>query len=94
MGHLCSVLQIRDFQLVDQCAEGLKGILRPELVRVGAHFYFQKSLKLVKISVDLFYIMFLLGILVRNNIYKLKYYEHNIQEVNSTKFLSKYTFGY
>ena len=88
------MLQIRDFQLVDQWAKDLKGILRPELVQVGVHFYFQKALKLVKISVDLFYITFLLGILVRNNSYKLKYYEHNIQKVNSSKFLSKYTFGY
>ena len=48
---------------------------------------------MVKISVDLFYITFMLDILMRNNNDKLNwFYEYNIQEVNSTKILSKYAF--
>ena len=89
------VLQIRDFQLVDQWAEGLKGILRPQLVQGSCIFYFQEALKMLKISVDLFYITLIQGTLMRNNNYKLNwYYEYNIQEANNTKILSKYTFTY
>ena len=53
------MLQIRDFQLVGQSAEGLKGILRPQLVQESRIFYFQEALKMVKIRVDLFYITFI-----------------------------------
>ena len=53
------MLQIRDFQLVGQWAEGLKGILRPQLVQESRIFYFQEALKMVKIRVDLFYITFI-----------------------------------
>ena len=50
---------------------------------------------MVKTSVDLFYITFIQGTLMRNNSYKLYlYYEYNIQEANNTKILSKYTFTY
>ena len=46
----------------------------------------------MKISVDLFYIMF---ILVTLNSCKLNwYYEYNIQEANNTEILSKYTFTF
>ena len=31
---------------------------------------------------------------MRNNSDKLKYYDHNIQEANSTKILSEHTFRY
>ena len=48
---------------------------------------------MVKIKVDLFYITRLEHIHMRNNSYKLNwFYEYNIQKVNSTKILSKYTF--
>ena len=53
------VLQIRDFQLVGQWAEGLKGILSPQVVQKRCIFYFQEALKMVKIKVDLFYITYL-----------------------------------
>ena len=56
---MISVLQIRDFQLVGQWAEGLKGILRSQLVQKSYIFLLQEALKMVKISVDLFYIMFI-----------------------------------
>ena len=67
----------------------------PSWSRKVTYFYFQEALKMVKISVDLFYITFIQGTLMRNNSYKLnRYYEDNIQEVNNTKILSKYTFTY
>ena len=39
------VLQIRDFQLVGQWAEGLKGILRPQLVQESCIFLLPRSTK-------------------------------------------------
>ena len=39
------VLQIRDFQLVGQWAEGLKGILRPQLVQESCMFLLPRSAK-------------------------------------------------
>ena len=49
---------------------------------------------MVKIKVDLFYITRLWYIRMRNNSYKLNwFYEYYIQEVNSTKILSKYKFN-
>ena len=65
----------------------------PSWSRKVAYFYFQEALKIVKTSVDLFYITFIKGTLMRNNSYKLNwYYEYNIQEASNTKILSKYTF--
>ena len=39
------MLQIRDFQLVSQWAEGLKGILRPQLVQESCMFLLPRSAK-------------------------------------------------
>ena len=57
--YIYIVLQIRDFQLVGQWAEGLKGVLRPELVQQCCLFLLPKNTKMVKIGVDLFYITFI-----------------------------------
>ena len=40
-----AVLQIKDFQLVSQWAEGLKGILRPQLVQESCIFLLPRSTK-------------------------------------------------
>ena len=41
-----SVLQIRDFQLASQWAEGLKGILKPQLVQESCIFLLPRSTKI------------------------------------------------
>ena len=47
---ISTVFQVRDFQLVGQWAEGLNGILSPQVVQERC------ILKMVKIKVDLFYV--------------------------------------
>ena len=42
---ISTVLQIRDFQLVGQWAEGLNGILSPQVVQERCIFLLSKSIK-------------------------------------------------
>ena len=90
--HTFSVLQIGNFQLVGQWAEGLKGILRPQLVQESCIFLLPRSTK--SGENQCWFILY--DIYLRyshNNSYKLNwYYAHNIQEANNTKILSKYAF--
>ena len=51
-----AVLQIREFQLVGQWAEGLKGILSPQVVQERCLFLLPRSTKNGENKVDLFYI--------------------------------------
>ena len=88
-----TVLQIRDFQLVSQWAESLKGILRPQLVQESCIFLLPRSTK--NGENQCWFILYHVYIKYPHDNYKLNwYYEYNIQEANNTKILSKYTFTY
>ena len=86
------LFQIRDFQLVGQWAEGLKGILSPPggpgKMYISTSKKHQKWWKL-KLIYFIWHVhnIFAWEIIVINLIDFM-----NIQEVNSTKILSKYTF--